>query len=119
MPQPRKYANDAERQAAYRQRHSALKRMKSLRKSGMTFDAIANTLNGERIKSRSGGIWYAATVNKTYREHREAKEVKLDALRQGLRELRKEITRRRNEAGAKRKLLNYIETELDRLMVQT
>lgn len=41
-----------------------LDRMKALRGSGMAVDTIALTFNNEGITSRSGGLWYGATVNK-------------------------------------------------------
>jgi DNA invertase Pin-like site-specific DNA recombinase len=41
-----------------------LARMQAMRGSGMPVDAIAATLNAEGVTSRSGGLWYGATVNK-------------------------------------------------------
>lgn len=41
-----------------------LARMTALRESGMAVDTIAATLNQEGITTRSGGLWYGATVNK-------------------------------------------------------
>jgi DNA invertase Pin-like site-specific DNA recombinase len=41
-----------------------LDRMRELRRGGMAVDTIAETLNGEGVKTRSGGSWYGATVNK-------------------------------------------------------
>lgn len=41
-----------------------LERMRSLRQQGMAVDTIADSLNTEGIKSRSGGLWYGATVNR-------------------------------------------------------
>jgi DNA invertase Pin-like site-specific DNA recombinase len=41
-----------------------LKRMKSLRASDMAVDTIAATLNAEGLKTRSGGLWYGATINR-------------------------------------------------------
>ena len=41
-----------------------LDRMKALRAQGMAVDTIAATLNSEGITSRSGKLWYGATVNK-------------------------------------------------------
>jgi DNA invertase Pin-like site-specific DNA recombinase len=41
-----------------------LERMRSLRASGMAVDTIASTFNTEGIATRSGGLWYGATVNK-------------------------------------------------------
>jgi DNA invertase Pin-like site-specific DNA recombinase len=41
-----------------------LERMRELRRCGMAVDTIAETLNREAVKTRSGGSWYGATVNK-------------------------------------------------------
>ena len=41
-----------------------LARMQALRGSGMAVDTIASTLNSESLLSRSGGLWYGATVNR-------------------------------------------------------
>jgi DNA invertase Pin-like site-specific DNA recombinase len=41
-----------------------LDRMKALRAQGMAVDTIAAKLNTEGLKSRSGKLWYGATVNK-------------------------------------------------------
>jgi DNA invertase Pin-like site-specific DNA recombinase len=41
-----------------------LEQMLGLRGQGLTFDKIAATLNGEGIKTRSGGQWFGATVSK-------------------------------------------------------
>jgi hypothetical protein len=41
-----------------------LDRMREMRCGGMAVDTIAETLNGEGVRTRSGGSWYGATVNK-------------------------------------------------------
>jgi DNA invertase Pin-like site-specific DNA recombinase len=41
-----------------------LERMKALRAGRMAVDTIALTLNNESIRTRSGKLWYGATVNK-------------------------------------------------------
>jgi DNA invertase Pin-like site-specific DNA recombinase len=41
-----------------------LGRMRKLRSGGMAVDTIAQTLNDDGIRTRSGGDWYGATVNK-------------------------------------------------------
>jgi DNA invertase Pin-like site-specific DNA recombinase len=41
-----------------------LERMRTLRGSGMAVDTIADTFNAEGATTRSGGVWYGATVNK-------------------------------------------------------
>ena len=41
-----------------------LARMRLLRGQGMAVDTIADTLNTESLKTRSGGLWYGATVNR-------------------------------------------------------
>lgn len=41
-----------------------LGRMREMRASRMAVDTIAETLNRDGIKTRSGGNWYGATVNK-------------------------------------------------------
>lgn len=46
---------------------AVLERMRSLRQQGMAVDTVADTLNREGIKSRSGGLWYGATVNRILR----------------------------------------------------
>ena len=43
---------------------AVLEQMTGLRGQGMTFERIAAHLNGEGIKTRSGGEWFGATVNK-------------------------------------------------------
>jgi DNA invertase Pin-like site-specific DNA recombinase len=43
---------------------AVLERMRTLRQRGMAVDTIAETLNSEGVKSRSGGQWYGATVNR-------------------------------------------------------
>jgi DNA invertase Pin-like site-specific DNA recombinase len=43
---------------------AVLERMQTLREGGMAVDTIAGTLNAEGVLSRSGKLWYGATVNK-------------------------------------------------------
>jgi len=109
MPRPRKYKTNADRSRAYRQRkkdkEEALRRERDLLAKGVR----------PQKHSATFGFFLGN-----------------DALRRGLLDLRKEITRRRKEAGDRReariwnpepilkreqtKILNYIETELDRLL---
>jgi DNA invertase Pin-like site-specific DNA recombinase len=44
-----------------------LKRMQELRGQGTAFDAVAATLNAEGLKTRSGKLWYGATINNILR----------------------------------------------------
>jgi hypothetical protein len=39
-----------------------IERILSLRMSGMAVDGIAATLNGEGLKSKTGGQWYGSSV---------------------------------------------------------
>jgi DNA invertase Pin-like site-specific DNA recombinase len=41
-----------------------LERMRDLRAQGMAVDKIATTLNTEGVQTRSGGLWYGATINR-------------------------------------------------------
>ncbi len=41
-----------------------VKRMKALRSSGLSFDAVAATLNGEGVKPRTDGAWFGKSVNR-------------------------------------------------------
>jgi len=40
-----------------------LDRMKALRETGMGFDRIAEVLNAEGLKPRTGAQWWGKTVN--------------------------------------------------------
>jgi hypothetical protein len=41
-----------------------LERMRTLRAQGLPVDGIARVLNEEGVQTRSGGLWYGATVNR-------------------------------------------------------
>jgi DNA invertase Pin-like site-specific DNA recombinase len=41
-----------------------LERMKALRASGLSVDNVAAALNAGGVQTRSGGLWYGATVNR-------------------------------------------------------
>jgi DNA invertase Pin-like site-specific DNA recombinase len=41
-----------------------LERMKALQKQGKNYEGIAKALNAASIKTRSGGLWYPATVRR-------------------------------------------------------
>jgi DNA invertase Pin-like site-specific DNA recombinase len=43
-----------------------IERMRALRASGKTFDAIAEALNREQIPTRAGGRWFRSTVQKIF-----------------------------------------------------
>ena len=59
---------DGKKPYGYRQGESAvIKRMLELRTAGLSYDAIAGTLNADGIKTRSGGSWNAGTVCKILR----------------------------------------------------
>jgi DNA invertase Pin-like site-specific DNA recombinase len=46
----------------YEGEQAVLDRLKSLRASGATYDAIAGTLNAEGVKTRSDGKWFGSTI---------------------------------------------------------
>jgi DNA invertase Pin-like site-specific DNA recombinase len=43
---------------------NTLERMKALQAEGKNWESIANTLNAEGSKTRSGGVWYPATLRR-------------------------------------------------------
>ena len=43
--------------------------MRQMRADGLAVDKIAAALNADGVKSRSGGLWYAATVNRILKAH--------------------------------------------------
>jgi len=47
----------------YEGENAVLGRMKALRGTGMSFDRIAEALNGDGLKPRTGDRWWGKTVN--------------------------------------------------------
>ena len=52
----------------YEGERGVIERMRALQAEGLSYDRIAEKLNGEGVKPRAGGRWWGKTVNNILRQ---------------------------------------------------